>query len=70
MEANLNSSKVASSNTAAPEAPVSTLRMLAVDIGGTNLKAALLIYGKLQQHREIPSEAKKVPPSCWSMCTS
>ena len=49
-------------NSTGSAAPVSTLRMLAVDIGGTNLKAALLIYGKLQQHREIPSEAKKGAP--------
>lgn len=38
------------------------LRMLAIDIGGTNLKAALLIDGQLLQHHEIPSEAKKGAP--------
>lgn len=47
---------------AATPAASSNLRMLAVDIGGTNLKAALLICGELKQHREVPSEAKKGAP--------
>ncbi len=57
MEAKVNPAAVAANPAAS-----SKLRMLAVDIGGTNLKAALLIHGELQQHHEVPSEAKKGAP--------
>ncbi len=57
MEAKVNPAAVAANPSAS-----SKLRMLAVDIGGTNLKAALLIHGELQQHHEVPSEAKKGAP--------
>ncbi len=57
MEAKVNPAAVAANPAAS-----SKLRMLAVDIGGTNLKAALLLHGELQQHHEVPSEAKKGAP--------